>query len=79
MTAPSNTQALGFNWRGQAWSDGHPITRVPMSDGTESNDNARPAGMSPRSFAGHLSALERQGKYHPVDGYAWGRVKMGEP
>lgn len=34
MTAPSNTQNLGYNYRGQAWSDGNPITRVPMADGS---------------------------------------------
>lgn len=30
----SNTQRLGFNYRGKAWDDGNPITVVPMADGT---------------------------------------------
>lgn len=34
MTAPSNTQPLGSIWRGRAWDDGQPITRVPQSDGS---------------------------------------------
>lgn len=37
-------------------------------------DNARPAGMSPRAFAGHLSALAAAGLYKEVDGFAWGDV-----
>jgi hypothetical protein len=38
-------------------------------------DNARVAGVSPHAFAGYLGALEKQGLYRPVDGYAWGEVK----
>jgi hypothetical protein len=39
-------------------------------------DNARPSGMAPRSFAGHLSALESVGLYRPIDSYAFGQIKM---
>jgi hypothetical protein len=31
----SNTQRLGSIWRGRAWDDGYPITRVSMPDDTE--------------------------------------------
>ena len=41
-------------------------------------DNARPSGMAPRSFAGHLSALERAGLYRPIDNFAWGLVRMSD-
>ncbi len=30
-----NTQRLGLNFRGEAWSDGYPITRVLQPDGSE--------------------------------------------
>jgi hypothetical protein len=39
-------------------------------------DNARPRGMSARSFAGYLSALEREGVYQPIDNFAWGKVQV---
>jgi hypothetical protein len=35
-------------------------------------------GLSRAQFAGHLSALEAAGLYKVVDGFAWGRVNMGE-
>lgn len=40
-------------------------------------DNARPDGMTCRAYAGHLSALKGAGVYKPIDGYAWGEVRMG--
>jgi hypothetical protein len=39
-------------------------------------DNAKPARMSPHSFAGHLSVLREKGLYRPVDGNAFGDVQM---
>lgn len=39
-------------------------------------DNAKPSGMSPHQFAGYLSALEKAGLYRPVDGYAFGQVRL---
>ncbi len=30
----ANTSKLGFNWRGLAWGDGEPITRLTLPDGT---------------------------------------------
>lgn len=41
-------------------------------------DNARPAGMSERSFRSCLSELSKRGLYKVVDGYAWGEVKLEE-
>lgn len=39
-------------------------------------DNAKPANMSGTAFAGHLAALTNIGLYKPVDGFAWGEVKI---
>lgn len=39
-------------------------------------DNAKPAGMSDKAFRSHLSALSQAGFYKPVDGYAWGSVRL---
>jgi hypothetical protein len=39
-------------------------------------DNAKPEGMSPTAFAGHLGALQKAGLYKVIDEYAWGNVKM---
>jgi hypothetical protein len=39
-------------------------------------DNAKPVGMNAHQFAGCLSALERRGDYKPVDGFAWGSVRI---
>lgn len=39
-------------------------------------DNARPSGMSDKSFRSCLAALSQAGSYKPIDGYAWGRVKV---
>jgi hypothetical protein len=39
-------------------------------------DNARPAGMSETSFRSHLAVLSKAGLYRPVDGYAFGEVKV---
>src|SRR5947208_3218353 len=30
----ANTESLGFNYRGKAWNDGGPITRVTQPDGS---------------------------------------------
>lgn len=38
--APTNSQNLGFNYRGQAWSDGTPISRVPLPDNSEAEAQA---------------------------------------
>lgn len=38
-------------------------------------DNARPAGMSDKSFRSHLAALAKAGLYRPIDGYAFGSVR----
>lgn len=39
-------------------------------------DNALPAGMSDKSFRSHLAALSKVGLYRPIDGYAFGDVKV---
>lgn len=39
-------------------------------------DNARPNNMTANQFAGYLSALQTAGFYKPVDGYAFGEVKL---
>ena len=39
-------------------------------------DNARPKGMSEKSFRSHLAALSKQGLYRVEDGFAWGLVKV---
>lgn len=39
-------------------------------------DNARPEGMNDKTFRSHLSALSKAGMYRPIDGYAFGAVKM---
>lgn len=39
-------------------------------------DNARPAGMSARSFAGHLAALEKLGFYKSQGDDCFGDVKL---
>lgn len=39
-------------------------------------DNARPAGMSDKSFRSYLAALSKKGLYEVEDGFAWGRVRM---
>jgi hypothetical protein len=39
-------------------------------------DNAMPDDITPRQWAGYLSALERAGMYRPIDNYAWGSVKL---
>jgi hypothetical protein len=41
-------------------------------------DNARPSRMTPGSYACHLSALIRAGLYRPLDGFAWGLVRMAD-
>ena len=51
-----------------------------LRENTESSghvylDNARPDGMSDKSFRSHLAALSKAGLYRPIDGYAWGEVK----
>ena len=38
-------------------------------------DNARPAGMSDKSFRSYLAALSKAGFYKPIDNYAWGSVR----
>jgi hypothetical protein len=40
------------------------------------NARARLAGMSDKSFRSYLARLSRDGLYKPVDGYAWGEVKL---
>ena len=42
-------------------------------------DNARPAGMSPRAFAGHLSALEKIGAYRSIGDDCFGDVLTFDP
>lgn len=39
-------------------------------------DNARPAGMSDKSFRSYLAKLSQHGLYRVIDGYAFGSVKM---
>jgi hypothetical protein len=39
-------------------------------------DRARPYGMSERMFRSCLSDLIKRGLYEPVDGFAWGRVRI---
>lgn len=39
-------------------------------------DNARPSDFTPRQFAWHLSSLSHAGLYRPIDGFAFGSVKM---
>jgi hypothetical protein len=38
-------------------------------------DNARPAGMSDKSFRSYLATLSKAGFYKPIDGYAFGEVR----
>ena len=40
-------------------------------------DNARPAGMSDKSFRSYLAKLSQHGLYRVVDGYAFGSVWVG--
>ena len=40
-------------------------------------DNARPKDMNDKQFRGCLAALSKMGVYKVVDGYAWGKVKVG--
>jgi hypothetical protein len=40
------------------------------------NAHAKLPGMSPTVFRAHLASLSKNGLYKPVDGYAWGMVKM---
>jgi hypothetical protein len=52
---------------------------VEFLDGDYGNvylDNARPYGMSERMFRCCLSNLIKSGLYEPVDGFAWGRVRI---
>ena len=39
-------------------------------------DRAKPHGMSERTFRSCLSDLIKRGLYEPVDGFAWGRVRI---
>ena len=39
-------------------------------------DRAKPHGMSERTFRSCLSELIKRGLYEPVDGFAWGRVRI---
>ena len=39
-------------------------------------DNAKPAGMSGHSWAGHLAALKAEGFYKQLDGIAFGEVRL---
>lgn len=41
-------------------------------------DNARPAGMTARQFAGHLSALESAGVYKSQGDDCFGLVKIAD-
>jgi hypothetical protein len=41
-------------------------------------DNARPFGMSPRRFAGHLSALEKAGLYKSQGDNCFGDVRLAD-
>jgi len=50
-----------------------------MFDDTWGNvylDNARPNGCNDKQFRACLSALSKKGLYKPLDGYAFGMVKM---
>lgn len=38
-------------------------------------DNARPAGMSDKTFRAYLAVLSKAGFYRVIDGYAWGEVR----
>jgi hypothetical protein len=52
---------------------------VEFLDGDYGNvylDNARPYAMSERIFRSCLSNLIKSGLYEPVDGFAWGRVRI---
>ena len=52
---------------------------VEFLDGDFGNvylDNARPYGMSERIFRSCLSNLIKSRLYEPVDGFAWGRVRI---
>lgn len=37
---PTNSQGLGFNYRGRAWDDGEPISRIPLPDNSEAEAQA---------------------------------------
>lgn len=39
-------------------------------------DNAKPVDLNPHQYAGYLAALEAEGLYKPVDGFAWGKVLL---
>lgn len=39
-------------------------------------DNARPIGMNDKVFRANLAVLSKLGLYRPVDGYAFGDVKL---
>lgn len=39
-------------------------------------DNARPDGMSDKSFRSCLASLSKLNLYRPIDGYAFGKVKL---
>lgn len=39
-------------------------------------DNARPPGMDDKQFRAALASLARRGQYRPIDGFAFGSVKM---
>jgi hypothetical protein len=41
-------------------------------------DNAKPGEMSPPTFRSCLARLSVQGVYRPIDGYAFGSVKMDD-
>jgi hypothetical protein len=41
-------------------------------------DNARPSGMTDKSFRACLSNLSFAGLYKVEDGYAWGKVKLAD-
>lgn len=70
MTMTTKTRAVLNSLREKAESnDGNGWWTVYL-------DNARPSDMAPRSYAGHLSALEKAGYYRPIDNYAFGQVKM---
>ena len=52
---------------------------VEFLDGDYGNvylDNARPYGMNERMFRSCLSNLIKRGLFEPVDGFAWGRVRI---
>ena len=55
-----------------------------FAEGCESNgwrdvylDNARPEHMTDKTFRACLASLAKQGLYKPLDGYAFGMIKMG--